>query len=75
MRKHYDFSDARPNPYARQLKKQVTNRLDEDTLSYFDGEVELRQVFEAADFAPSDPTGELMKKEDELRRAVESRER
>ena len=26
-----------------------------------DGEVELRQVFESADFAASDPTGELMK--------------
>lgn len=35
MRKHYDFSDARPNPYARQLKKQVTIRLDEGTLGYF----------------------------------------
>ena len=36
------------------------------------GEVELRQVFESTDFAPSDPTGELMKKEDELRKRVES---
>jgi hypothetical protein len=38
-----------------------------------EGEVELRQVLETADFAPSDPTGELRKKEDELRRRVESR--
>jgi hypothetical protein len=29
--------------------------------------IELRQVFETEDFAPSDPTGELMKKERELR--------
>ena len=36
-------------------------------------EVEIRQVFEAADFAPSDPTGELLKKEEELRRTVEAR--
>ncbi len=35
MRKHYDFSGARKNPYARRLKKQVTIRLDEDTLTYF----------------------------------------
>jgi predicted DNA binding CopG/RHH family protein len=35
MRKHYDFSKARRNPYARRLKKQVTIRLDEETLSYF----------------------------------------
>src|SRR5438128_2481637 len=35
-----------------------------------DTEVEIRQVFETADFAPSDPTGELRKQEDELRRQV-----
>ena len=29
--------------------------------------LELRQVFETEEFAPSDPTGELMKKERELR--------
>jgi hypothetical protein len=38
-----------------------------------EGEVELRQVFESADFAASDPTGELRKKEDELRKSVENR--
>jgi predicted DNA binding CopG/RHH family protein len=35
MRKHYDFSKARRNPYAKRLKKQVTIRLDEPTLAYF----------------------------------------
>ena len=35
MRQHYDFSNARPNPYARLLKRQVTLRLDEPTLEYF----------------------------------------
>lgn len=35
MRKQYDFSNARPNPYAKRLKKQLTIRLDEDTISYF----------------------------------------
>ena len=35
MRKHYDFSKARRNPYARRPKKQVTIRLDEETLAYF----------------------------------------
>jgi hypothetical protein len=38
-----------------------------------EGEVEIRQVFETTEFAPSDPTGELMKKEEELRKIVESR--
>ena len=37
MRKHYDFSKGRRNPYARRLKKQVTIRLDEQTLAYFKG--------------------------------------
>jgi uncharacterized protein (DUF4415 family) len=35
MRHEYDFSQARKNPYAPQLKKQITIRLDEDALSYF----------------------------------------
>jgi hypothetical protein len=38
-----------------------------------EGEVELRLVAETEDFAASDPTGELMKKEEELRKTVESR--
>ncbi len=35
MRKHYDFSTARPNPYAKLLKKPVTIRLDAGTVEYF----------------------------------------
>ncbi len=35
MKKHYDFSKAKRNPYARRLKKQITIRLDADTLGYF----------------------------------------
>jgi len=35
MRKNYDFSKAKKNPYAKLLKKQVTIRLDEQTLDYF----------------------------------------
>jgi hypothetical protein len=38
-----------------------------------EGEVEIRQVHEAADFAEVDPTGELRKKEDELRKNIEAR--
>ena len=37
MRKNYDFSNAIRNPYAKRLKKQLTIRLDEDTISYFQG--------------------------------------
>lgn len=35
MRKEYDFSKARKNPYARRLKKQITIRLDQPTIEYF----------------------------------------
>ena len=38
-------------------------------------EVEIRQVFEAADFAPVDPTGEIRKQEQKLRETVEARRR
>ena len=37
MRDHYDFSDSVKNPYAKKLKKQVTIRLNEDTVVYFKG--------------------------------------
>ncbi len=35
MRETYDFSKGKRNPYARRLKKQITIRLDEDTIAYF----------------------------------------
>lgn len=35
MRKQYDFSKGRRNPYANRLKKQVTIRLERATIDYF----------------------------------------
>lgn len=35
MRKEYDFSKSRKNPYASLLKKSVTIRLDEGAIDYF----------------------------------------
>ncbi len=35
MRKEYDFSKSRRNPYSAKLKKQITLRLDEDAIEYF----------------------------------------
>ena len=35
MRKNYDFSDSVPNTYAQKLKKQITIRLEEETIDYF----------------------------------------
>jgi uncharacterized protein (DUF4415 family) len=35
MKKEYDFSKSKPNPYTRLLKKQITIRLDVSTIEYF----------------------------------------
>jgi hypothetical protein len=37
MKKTYDFSNAVRNPYAKRLKRQLTIRLDEETIVYFQG--------------------------------------
>ncbi len=35
MRRIYDFSNARANPYVKRLKRQVTIRLEEEVILYF----------------------------------------
>jgi len=35
MKKHYDFSKSVKNPYLKKPKKQLTIRIDEDTINYF----------------------------------------
>jgi hypothetical protein len=35
MKKNYDFGGAIRNPYANRLKKQLTIRLDTETVNYF----------------------------------------
>ena len=35
MKRRYDFSQGRPNPYAKRLKRQITLRIDELTIAYF----------------------------------------
>ncbi|MBN2109013.1 MAG: BrnA antitoxin family protein [Deltaproteobacteria bacterium] len=39
MKEEYDLSKmkARPNPYAKRLKKQVTLRIGQDVIDYFKG--------------------------------------
>ncbi len=37
MKKEYDFSKAKRNPYAKRLKQSVTMRLDTATVTYFKG--------------------------------------
>ena len=35
MRDEYDFTNAKRNPYAKKLKKQITINIDENTIDYF----------------------------------------
>ncbi|HBF86148.1 MAG TPA: antitoxin [Clostridiales bacterium] len=35
MMKEYDFSQARKNPYVKNLKKQITINIDNTTVEYF----------------------------------------
>ena len=37
MRKEYDFSKAKRNPYTKRVKQSVTMRLDKVTVDYFKG--------------------------------------
>ncbi len=37
MRKEYDFSKGKRNPYAKQLKQSITMRLGRTTVEYFEG--------------------------------------
>ena len=35
MRTEYDFSEARKNPYAKSLRRQITINIDSNTIDYF----------------------------------------
>ena len=35
MRNNYDFSNSVKNPYSKHLKKQVSLRIEVDTVNYF----------------------------------------
>lgn len=35
VKAEYDFTNARKNPYAKKLKKQITINIDSDTIEYF----------------------------------------
>lgn len=40
MLEEYDFSNARQNPYASQLKRQITINIDGRTIDYFKAQSE-----------------------------------
>ncbi len=35
MKKEYDFSKSRRNPYSKNLKKQITIKIETETIEYF----------------------------------------
>lgn len=35
MKKEYDFSSSVKNPYVKKLKKQISIRIENDTVEYF----------------------------------------
>ena len=35
MRDNYDFSNSKKNPYVKKLKKQISIRIDTNTIKYF----------------------------------------
>jgi uncharacterized protein (DUF4415 family) len=40
MRKEYDFTRAKPNPYVKKLRKQISIRIDVDTIDFFKKQAE-----------------------------------
>jgi predicted DNA binding CopG/RHH family protein len=40
MRKEYDFTHAKLNPYIKKLRKQISIRIDVDTINYFKKQAE-----------------------------------
>ena len=40
MREEYDFSQGKKNPYIKREKKQITIRINEDTIDYFKKQAE-----------------------------------
>ena len=44
MRDNYDFSNAIKNPYVKKLKKQITIRIDSDTIDYFKQQAEITGI-------------------------------
>ena len=44
MNSEYDFSNARKNPYAKQLKQEITINVDCNTVDYFKRQAEFSGI-------------------------------
>ena len=40
MRKEYNFTNSKPNPYIKKLRKQISIRIDVDTINFFKKQAE-----------------------------------
>jgi uncharacterized protein (DUF4415 family) len=40
VRKEYDFTNAEPNSYIKKLRKQISIRIDVDTINFFKKQAE-----------------------------------
>ena len=40
MKREYDFSNARKNPYSKQQKRQITINIDAEAIDYFKSQSE-----------------------------------
>ena len=44
MREEYDFSKATKNPYIKKIRKQITIRIDNDTIEYFKNQAKATSI-------------------------------
>ncbi len=44
MKSEYNFSNVKKNPYAKKLKKQITIKIDGDTIDYFKEQSEISGI-------------------------------
>lgn len=44
MKTEYDFSKPGKNPYLKKLRKQITIRIDVDTIEYFKNQAEVTGI-------------------------------
>ena len=44
MKAEYDISNAKKNPYIKKLKKQITIKIDNDTIDYFKEQAEISGI-------------------------------
>jgi len=44
MRKEYDFTEGNKNPYIKKLRKQISIRIDMDTINFFKKQAEMTGI-------------------------------